>query len=88
MKYYEYETKNCIVCGKEAKVWSGHVHYKHNLKDSIDPTYKDMVAAGFCDDHEKVPQKGFISGREGLEGLEDCFGKWKKQDGLNKIEIE
>jgi len=81
----DYNTKNCIVCGKEAEVWSGHVHYKKALKGSTD---KDMVTAGFCKEHEEILHKGFVSGREGLEDCEGCFGKWKKQDGLIIEEIK
>jgi len=79
----DYNTKNCIVCGEEAELWSGHVHYKKVLKGSTD---KDMVTAGFCKEHEAVLHNdAIIDGREDCEG---CFGKWKKQDGLVIEEIK
>ncbi len=38
-------TKNCIVCGKEAKVWTGHV-----LKGT------EKVAAGWCKPHLQLSE--------------------------------
>lgn len=44
------KTENCIICGKKAKYWGGHVKglYKYVLGYS-----ERKVIAGFCENHKE-----------------------------------
>ena len=61
------KTKNCIVCGKPATCWHGHVIAKEKmaLGNYID---KDVIA-GFCDMHNEK----YLSNDEG------CYGNYNSK---------
>lgn len=46
----KYKTSNCIVCGKEANVWHGHVIGKQKM--ALGNLVDVKVIAGFCDEHD------------------------------------
>lgn len=64
----ELQTVNCLVCGKPAETYSGHVH-----KD------KKKVTAGFCGRHPKAARK--FSFRP-LVNCKGCYGEFRPSYGL------
>lgn len=70
------EIANCIVCGKKAIVWSGHVH----LKDEV-------LLAGYCSEEcEQVAdrtEEAIADSRGGAKpDCEGCYGNWQERDGI------
>ena len=64
----ELQTINCIICGKPAKSYTGHVHRG-----------KTTVIAGFCNRHPRGSRK--FSYRP-IPDCEGCYGKYKEAHGL------
>jgi hypothetical protein len=64
----ELQTVNCLVCGKPAKSYTGHVHHG-----------KTTVIAGWCNRHQKENRK--FSHRP-VPGCEGSYGKYKEGYGL------
>lgn len=62
MRYLK--TKNCIVCGKEAKLWHGHVIAKERM--ALGNFIDKKIAAGFCEQHEE----------EYLDNDSGCYGDY------------
>ena len=60
-------TENCIVCGKKAEIFTGHV---------LRGTRREMVTAGWCKEH--INKSEDITLMEGAA----CFGKWKPEYGI------
>ena len=74
--YIDFRTVNCIVTGKPATVWTGHV--VATASGRIDgerqmPLVEIGVTAGFATDEVKNAAKSDDRG---------CFGEWKPSDGL------
>jgi len=67
---YNLRTKNCIVCGKPANIFTGHVL----MNDCINKDKNYHVIAGFCSD-EHINQA--ISDNYG------CFGKFNYLNGID-----
>ena len=66
------DTQNCIICGKKAKTWTGHVHKKDK-----------RVLAGFCKEHDNRESENLLQ-RKPHPGCAGCFGEWEERDGLLK----
>lgn len=62
------QTTNCIICGRPAEFYSGHVH-----------DGKKIVTAGFCNQHPRGSRKFSYHPTPGCAG---CFGRYKKDFGL------
>lgn len=58
------KTTNCIICGKEAKFWHGHVVGRE--KRALGNYIPVKVIAGFCDEH---------ADNESDDGY-GCYGKY------------
>lgn len=73
--YIHLKTTNCIVCGKPATLWTGHVvarTYGPIAGDNRD-VLKVSVTAGFCGD----AKCGAVE-----PGPLGCFGSWKPKMGV------
>lgn len=71
------ETENCIITGKTATVWTGHVIAEcmlGNTKAYSSGNATIAIIAGF-ENQEIMHLQTSVFG---------CFGKWKKEDGLRK----
>lgn len=44
------KTENCILCGKKAVIWQGHVVAKEKM--ALGNYVDKKVIAGFCEDHK------------------------------------
>lgn len=64
------QTKNCIVTGKPATVFSGHVLAK--TFDVVGRLVTISVIAGFVDSET----------HRGLTSHKGCFGEWKPEYGI------
>jgi hypothetical protein len=71
----KFETKNCIMCHKEATSWCGHV-----IKEN-----REIILAGWCDGHEYIPRKSDTGNYGGKYG---CYGGWMKEYGLLDMDQE
>lgn len=56
-------TKNCIICGKPAIMWTGHIH-----------TEMGTIAAGHCEEHHYSNGTGQITGCDS-PNPNSCYGK-------------
>lgn len=60
-------TQNCIICGQEAKVFTGHV---------LHGSCRKAVTAGWCKKHlHKSEDINLMQGAA-------CFGQWKPEYGI------
>lgn len=60
-------TKNCIICNRQAEVWTGHVLMGKS---------KEMITAGWCRQH--IYKSEDITLMQGAA----CFGQWKPEHGI------
>lgn len=60
-------TEKCIICGKEAEVWTGHV---------LRGARKEMITAGWCKQHLNKSEDITL-----MQGAA-CFGQWKTEHGV------
>jgi len=65
------QTANCIVCGRPARTWCGHVH-----RDDA------RVIAGFCAAHGRGIFPGLAPHPNGRPGCWGCLGDWIDSGGL------
>jgi hypothetical protein len=65
------EVKKCIVCGKPAKIYGGHVLTIRKGKS---------IMAGYCEEHEEHPCPNF-------GGITGCYGFYQKGFGKRKTNI-
>lgn len=65
------ETKNCIVCGKPAEIWSAHIH-----------TEMGKIIAGWCNNHYDRGNRP-RSNRCTSVNPNSCMGEYK----LSEIEL-
>ena len=77
MGKFSFQTKNCIICLKEAEWFSGHV-----IRGSR------VVTAGWCVEHSdmdldlrspKDKKRYYLANKEG------CHGGWLKEYGLTRM---
>jgi len=66
------QTKNCVICYKEAVCWTGHVHHKDG-----------ELLAGWCELHRNIYNEfSYIEVRKNCIG---CFGRFIKPMGIEPI---
>lgn len=76
MEFASFKTKNCIVTGKPATLFTGHV-----LMETLDRNGRSVVVsilAGFAD--SKIYESA-VCGKAG------CYGEWKPTFGA-KLDVE
>lgn len=56
------KTENCIICGKEAVCWHGHVTAKEKM--ALGNYIDKKIIAGFCDAHKET----YLNNDEGYYG--------------------
>lgn len=62
-------TKKCIICLKDANIFTGHVLTHDNEK----------ITAGWCKNHIEESENMYL-----MKGSA-CFGDWKQEYGIKEI---
>lgn len=68
--YVGFDTVNCVVCGRAAYMWTGHVLVNSGLAEPL------QIVAGWCTDHEKTPYEFGVLDKNG------CAGVWRPEMGI------
>lgn len=75
------KTENCVICGKKAKYWQGHVIAKERM--ALGNYINKKIIAGFCDKHGKNESDSVYYGNYTYPMMGKCiplFSEAKKGD--------
>ena len=71
------QVKRCIICGKPAKIYLGHLHYSDTI-EVCDSRDEECITAGFCsrECEKKAKEDKYCRGCVGV--YKSKFGKMKE----------